>query len=804
MVDRSRATFFEHAAWFMAYAASAVIAALVLMPIVAHPGIPAYQHDWSWPPDRGSALGGVIGHLSTWNPQGLGFPNALASANVINLLIPLPSVLVDPGIALRIALITAFASAAVGATRAAGRIMKAPAWCAVAAGFAYCTSPILLDNLGAGHIGFWFAYAMLPWALWFGFESVTASPNAPWLLGIALLGSLITIQPQFLVFGFIAALAGAFLGNARRAHLPAAAFVVGGAVSLLPVLVAIDGARSYLDLLYPHPQIGWERLLSTPWPEVVWNANYVVPYYALANAAGLPYLQLFGAIALASILVMRPLRYALAVAFLALSGMFFATGVLGPAHALWASLYAHFYPATAFRDASSGAAVISLAYALAVGASWRRTYVAAPLIVLLVAASIPFLFGATAGIARNVVLPREAGIRSIVARLPLGRIASTPFVSPIVFGNAPGGIDVDAIADGSHPSLAEYPTLPPITSIGTMRYDSPGVLNALSHMGVVGIAFRPGFSSGDLGKGRVNQEAPTASGLQVLASDGLISFARLAQTEPLTYRTLLPRGTVGVDAPVGSLPPKAASEAVEINDLRNAPVGDDPMTGWVLLTRWYALDHSLSTFGRGLVTESHKPLALDLSAGNWWLLHSGGRLSIRSVTLLRFLPAAATPRWDRLSSDGHLVLRSLDRDAAVYRFARGRAVGLPIGRYAGASASYSLTAPWRADVTAQSNAPGPWLLVFRFRYSPNWRIAGATVLWHGLAEGYANGFVLTSLPRAFFIYYQPQTLFVIACTGVWIFQFALGVLCLRSSLRRFERNVDHAPAMARVRPLPGS
>jgi hypothetical protein len=470
--------------------------------------------------------------------------------------------------------------------------------------------------------------------------------------------------------------------------------------------------------------------------------------------------------------------------------MFFATGVLGPAHSLWASLYANFYPATAFRDASSGASLVSLTYALAVGASWRRTYVAAPLMVLLAAASAPFLFGATTAIAENVLLPRETAIHTMVAQLPQGRIASVPLAAPVIFENRPGGIDVDAIADSDHPSLAEYPTLPPLTTIASSKFDSLWVLDALSRMGVVAIVRRPGFSSGDLARQGIAQDAPEAPGLQVLAPDGLISFDRASQSEPLTFKTILPAGVAGLDSPSGPMPPKAPNGPVEVEDLQSAPLGDDPATGWALLTRWYALDSALSTTGRGVLTQSVEPLSLTLRAGEWWLLHSGGRLSITSGTRRQIMPASPTPRWDAVESNGRVVLRSLDGEAVAYRFARGRTAGVPRLRFAVASATYSVPVPWHVDVSAKSSARGPWLLVFRVRYSPYWHVAGAAVLWHGLADGFANGFILTTLPAQFSIDYEPQRPFMAACAGVWLFQLGLGALCLRS--RR--RGGQHSPS----------
>ncbi len=776
----------------MASLASAIVAVLALMPIVAHPGIPAYQHDWSWPPDSRSLLAGITGHVSAWNSQGLGFPNALASANLINLILPLPAIFFDSGIALRIALIAAFAAGAVGTTLASARIMEAPPWAACAAALVYSTSPILFDNLGAGHIGFWYAYAMVPFAVWLSFESVRTGPSLSYLLGLCLLASFITIQPQFAAFGLCATIAGGLMANPRRLWIPASAFLIGALVSLMPVFIALNGARGHLDLLYPRPQIGWERLLSTPWPDVIWITNYVVPYYARSNAAGVPYLEVFGIIALLSIAAVRPLRYAVALAFLPLVGIFFATGVLGPAHALWWSLYAHFYPATAFRDASNGASLIALAYALILAASWRRAYIAAPLVVLVIAAFAPLLFGGATTIVRNVLLPRESAIRAEVAALPPGRIASTPLAAPVIYNGTPGGIDVAAIADANHPSLAEYPTLPPLTTIAAAdRFDRPWVADALSRMGVVALVERPDFWSGDSVRQGVQQHITQVAGVRTIRSDGLVSFARASTDEPLTYKNVLPAGVTGLDSPDGPLPPQGANEPALVQEFQSLTLGDDPATGWALLTRWYTLDRSESTIGQGAVTESSAPLSVPLADGEWWLLHSSGRLNVVSGAAHKLLPATATPRWDAVHSDGRIVLRSIDREAVVYRLARGREGNIPVRRFSPATWGYASRSPWRTDVQARSKAQGPWLLVFRTRYSPGWRVEGATAVWHGMADGYANAFVLTALPSQFTIYYEPQKAFATACALVWLVQLALAALCIKFRSKRDTTSSPH-------------
>ena len=769
--------------WAWAYAVSAALATLTLLPILARPGFPAYQHDWSWPPDTRSILNGVIGHLSTWNAQGLGFPNALASPNVINLLVGIPAAIIGADAAVRFALLVPFVAAAIGIVLVSARVTFAPPWCAVAASLAYVTSPVLLSNLGAGHIGFWYAYALLPYILWLGFES--ARSNKPvFLLALCLLGSLVTIQPQFAAFGLAAAIAGAIMGRPKAMWRPAVIFLAGAVISLVPVVVAIDSAGGYIDLVYPRPELGWERLLSTPLPDVIWATNYVVPYYAQATIPGsFSALQFFSVVAAVSIVLVRPVRYAIALALLVIGGVLVATGVLGPAQSLWSFLYANFYPATVFRDASNGAVLLALAYALAVAASWRRTYVALLLVAYLLVAALPFLTGHSGLIAKNVVLPRYSQIREAIKNFPNGRIASTPLVTPVVFDDTNGGIDVDAVSDAAHPSLAEYPTIAPLTNIASVEQPAaPWFVDALSRMGVVALVQRPGFWSADLSRQGVKQKMLRAASLTPIPSSGEVFFPQASVTEPLSYETLLQRNVVGLTSQDGPLPERGSNESARVTDLfYRTALSDNPRLGWTLLSRWYGLDASKSTFGQGLVTLSQTPLAVSLPRGDWWLLHSGAALNLRSGAFDHTLPSSREPRWDPVSSDGQLIVRSLRGEAVAYRLAEGREAGVPLRTFGSATVlAYSSPTPWRVTVLTKARSTGPWLLVFRARYAPGWNVLGAPAHWHGVADGYANAFLLSALPRSLNLYYEPERAFMACCIGVWLFQAALVVLCVRT------------------------
>jgi len=52
----------------------------LLAPFLLHNGIPAYIHDWSWPPDQAGLRAMTARAASAWVPDGLGAPNIFPSA----------------------------------------------------------------------------------------------------------------------------------------------------------------------------------------------------------------------------------------------------------------------------------------------------------------------------------------------------------------------------------------------------------------------------------------------------------------------------------------------------------------------------------------------------------------------------------------------------------------------------------------------------------------------------------------------------------------------------------------------------
>jgi hypothetical protein len=59
-------------------------------------------------------------------------------------------------------------------------------------------------------------------------------------------------------------------------------------------------------------------------------------------------------------------------------------------------------------------------------------------------------------------------------------------------------------------------------------------------------------------------------------------------------------------------------------------------------------------------------------------------------------------------------------------------------------------------------------LIFRDRYSPGWRVSGARTIWHGMADGYANAWLVEDVRANVSLEYGPQDVFAWLCGIVFL------------------------------------
>lgn len=734
-------------------------------------------------------LAGAFNHLSTWNPAGLGSPNALASNNVLHLLIALPAFVISGSAAAKVTLGASAALAALLMYFASVRIMSAGPIAALAACVVYATLPVFVNKIGAGHVAYWIAFALLPLLLERSVRYAEA-PSARAFAQIALLSIACTLQIQFAVFGLLVVAAGAARGGLRTIFAACCASLAGSALILIPTAYAFQSSQSYISVLYLAPRLTWENGMSAALPGALWMTKYVVPYFSMASWPN--EIMLIVEIAAALVLaVFASGRRRLMLLFLLAAGLFFTTGTLGPAAGFWKYAFTHWPAATIFRETYNANALLALAYGLGIAASARLRFMPAIALSCAIVTALPLFLGGVARAVPNVTMPQQAQEQRMLAGFGEGRVVSTPFDSPMLLENrGPGGLDIGAVADDRHPAMTEYPTLFPLTVFSlTQCYCEPWFMQAMRHAGVTGMLLRPNIISADLARQRVAPyRPPVVQARSVSQSAPLVSFAARAIEQPLTFDVLYGADTAALSSPAGPLPEAGGAPAIALPspDRRQ----DDPRLNWVSIARWYAYSadpHAASAYG--VATVSRVPLIVHAGAGRWYVLYAAVKpLDARIGRTRIVLPATLHPRWALLPGGGSVTFTGRGDKATVYRLARGSS-GIPAGRYAPLHVEqFSRTRPWRVDLQI-TPAAGTSLLIFRERYSPEWRVEGAKVLWHGVADGYANAFVLANAGRDIHIIYSPQRGFFALTYISWALQGILVLLALPLG-NAYERRIE--------------
>ncbi|HLJ84921.1 MAG TPA: hypothetical protein VKT51_12175 [Candidatus Eremiobacteraceae bacterium] len=775
---------------FASYVVPIVAAVACSGPILFTPGMPAYHHDWSLPFTTAAAADGAIAHLSTWDPAGLGHPNPFATANPVPLVLAGLALLVSPILAAKAMLLLALVIAGLGAARAARTAYDASDLAAAAVGLAYVASPYVVNELGAGHITLWFGYALLPWC----FERAVAYEKGERgaAFGLALCAALSTIAPQFLVYDAVAVLAASLVTRATFAESTKALTIACGAalLALAPTLWAFVQSHGAVAIDVPPPLQSWEDAQSVKLPDALLLVHYIEPYGALAfgSYAWLPWIPI--AVAAVGLVAWRSWPAAKGVLLLCLVGLAFVTGTQGPLAGLWRAAFDAVPASAAFRELYSAGTLISFAIAWGAGLcvhAARRQY-AAMLFIAIVAATLPTLAGGVGKTVTNVEIPVSAqNTEAAVATLPAGRIVPLPLLTPIrVRGVAVGGVDAFAPSDDRHPSMTEYLASFPVTALASAGQPNDDSWRAFAEaLGASGVVVRDDMVSAEAG--RLHSTAAGIAGASparviALTPQPLVSFAAQLAPMPLSFDQM--SGGVYLQSALGPLPPDGAgAAAVELPPPSRAT--DDPTRNWVDAERWRARtpDPSAAIAG-GVFTESQRPLQLKLPAGGGWsiLTSSVQALTIDGVKSTKAIAPSRYPQWTALTGLSDYIAVRPTGATVIYRLARG-ASNTPSEKYpAIAISAVTRPLPWRIDLTLRTPAKGPALLIFRDRYAPGWSVIGARAMWHGMADGYANAWLVDGPQTKITLYYAPQELFMWLCATVLLGYFMLALLTLRAAI----------------------
>ncbi len=382
----------------------AAASGLLLFPTLFMRPIPAFIHDWNWPPDSASLMALLSRGWSAWDPSGLGQPNAYISA------LPNPALLwllakVLPAVAvLWILLFVVWTVGMLGAAWLARRALSVPTPWALVAGIFYMAAPVALTKFVAGHFSFLEAYAVLPW-----FIRAVLRANSDSTISSALLAAfflaLSGIQIQFVGFELYILLLLVILRCVRfKTALVIACLAAPGILpGIIGPTILQHGAKGTLAI--QHAVLGWELQQSAPPLAALEGRGYFAQYFEQLTPPLLwHWLLLFPAFATAAIFLRRARKFSVFLIILALTGWLFAMGLRGPLSPLLKYAFVHVAAASLYRELYDAMPMLWLAYALLASA---------------LLASIPRRYGALAAALLFVaLLPGWVALPAMFAKAP--------------------------------------------------------------------------------------------------------------------------------------------------------------------------------------------------------------------------------------------------------------------------------------------------------------------------------------------------------------------------------------------------
>ena len=578
---------------FAAYAVfAAFVVWLVLRPLWMMHGVPAFNHDWSWPPDSIQAWSQFRDSTSPFARNNFGqfnfyigsAPSVLVVASVVQMFGSEIGVKMLTSLLVLAALLSAFSLA-----RRLGATPVVAGSCALL----YGASPVVANELAAGHVAYMFGYAALPMVALSGLQLTIDSKRVLWALVLLAVVPFSIAQPQYIVFNAIVMLLLVPLAPSRQTRL----------VILFAALAMGFSAPFEIGLaLFKHPltalsadriNLHWEMAnSSTLWGAYI-GSSYVRPYDAGVPAALLAGRSAAGAL-LWLIAVVNVVRYRrwLPFFFLSLLAAWLSAGVNGP---LWRAMkfaFVHIPQLSLFRELYhfSGLVMLGLLILCALGRSRPMMWTLAIAAILF---ALPQLTGEYWRLVGTYDTAEIAGIARIVnADHGATSVLFWPLLQPLGGSAALAGTDPDAFPIGSHPSLSEFVPQQPLSQLGTALCDSKrNSQSILAQFGVRYVIVRPAWRSffderlesrlRELALGRDRQSCASdrvLRGLRIVWRGASHALALVTAPKPLVSGTL--------SDPVWRLPISRSFEP--------SAVTPDPRDAWVDGNRWQWWDPSFA------------------------------------------------------------------------------------------------------------------------------------------------------------------------------------------------------------------
>jgi len=415
------------------FAIAGAIALAFAIPLIAHPGLPAYRHDWSWPPDAQSMRFYVQRAWTSWSSDGLGGPNIFPSALPHFALLWLLAPLVPAKGLLIGSLLVAWTVGILSVAHALRTFFATPRWIALAMGTVYMAAPLVLTKMVAGHVAYVEAYAAFAAFAASLFSIQTFAHPWRWVARAALAGAFTLVQLQFIGFDalLLIALSAAAVVPVRYAAAVAASIVVASLPAFAgPLFIAGAGSAT---LAMQRAVLSWEQIQSIG-PLAALEGRGYFTFYAEnlipSQALWAHVLLVLPIAAVAGAVMLRRRNVAVALVLIGVLSWLACTGLKGPAAPLVRMLFMRFSDMSLYREVYDALAPYCLAVVLLAGVAFSRMWrpVSIGAIVLLLAT----LAAGWAGFPRLVKTASTQFLTQLVtpARGP-GRVVWWPAAQPI-------------------------------------------------------------------------------------------------------------------------------------------------------------------------------------------------------------------------------------------------------------------------------------------------------------------------------------------------------------------------------------
>ncbi len=472
-------------------------AIFLLRPLLTHAGLPAFNQDWAYPPTRTQANSMAYAMAQPYLASNFGFLNFYISSAAFWVIGAALSAIFGVSIGLRVFLFVLIL-AAFFLMRLTARALGATGFLSGLVAILYACSPVVANELAAGHVAYLLGYACLPGVLYSALLVARTERPLAGVLGILFLAPLSIAQPQFAVFNLIVCLSALpFCTNSRRRWLVVACATYLLAASPYGIALALF-AHAAQALSFDRTNLHWEGANSAPLGQAFLAAGYPAGYDRIALnqlivARSFGGLLLWGAMVIATI---RNWRFA-TFSILALLSVFIVSGVNGPLAPILSILFTHIPAMALFRELYSCSCLVILGICACIsGLQWKpvRAYLAIP-VSIFVAAQV------TSGFWGPVAFYNPNGIRHVVKIIQQsktdGYVAFLPLLQPMgPKKNVGSGADPMAFPIAGHPSLSEFVPAQPLSQLDYLLRTRPRHVNELlASFGIKFVVLRPAWAS---------------------------------------------------------------------------------------------------------------------------------------------------------------------------------------------------------------------------------------------------------------------------------------------------------------------